>query len=186
MLLVLSSDGATLLLATIIRYESMQDSLDNAGNPLQPYFVFISMDSDGRGPLAASFCSDNMIYRSIPPMQMSIYRGLDVFHGVPSSTGFYSDVSFAVMRYCTFLFDLLVDDGDAPSSSDGMHNVIWSPPHYDPASAPGSLIITTSMPVYTNNSGTLRFRGTVQVDHVFFTYPSVSNLRISRSDSSVA
>jgi len=54
---------------------------------------------------------------------------------------------------------------------------------YDPASAPGSLIITTSMPVYTNNSGTLRFRGTVEVDHVFFTYPSVSNLRISRSDT---
>ncbi len=79
-----------------------------------------------------------------------------------------------------------MDDGDAPSSSDGMHNVIWSPPHYDPASAPGSLIITTSMPVYTNNSGTLRFRSTVEVDHVFSTYPSVSNLRISRSDSSVA
>jgi hypothetical protein len=186
MLIVLSSDGATLLPATINRHVSMKDSRDSAGNPLQPYFVFISMDSDGRGPLAASFCSDNMIYRSIPPMQMSIYRGLDVLHGVPSSTGFYSDVSFSVMRYCTFLFELLVDDGAAPPSSDGMHNVIWSPPHYDPASAPGSLIITSSMPVYTNNSGTVRFRGTVEVDHVFFTFPSVTNLRISRSDSSVA
>ncbi len=181
-LIVLSSDEASLLPATTARHVALQDSLDSAGNSMQPYFILLSMDSDGRSVLSQRFCSNKMIYRSIPPMDPSIYKNVDEFLG---SSDFYSDAAHAVMNYCTFIFELFVVNGVGPMSANDMNKVVWSPPFYDPAAAAGSLMFTTSMPVYTSSSGTLRFRGTVEVDHVFFSFPSTRTSRISQSDSSV-
>lgn len=187
-LIVLSSDDASFLPATLDRHVSLEQLRDSAGNSLQPYFIFFSMDADGQGDVARALCSKRMIYRAIPRMQASTYRGLDSFNTVSNENGFFSDAAFGVMRYCTFLFELLaVTAPDGPSSAEESRKVLWSPPFYDAAAAPGSLIITTSSPVFTVSAGISRFRGVVEVDHVFFTYPSTSSARanVSRSDGSV-
>ncbi len=103
-------------------------------------------------------------------MRAEIYRGLDALGRFHEGSGF-SEVAFAVLRYCTFIIELLVANGAGPSSADDMNKVLWSPPFYDPAAAPGSLVFTTSMQIYTNGSSVVRFRGTVEVDHVFFHVP---------------
>jgi hypothetical protein len=182
-LIALSSDAATLLPSTIERHQAL-DGLDDADSPMQPYFIFFSMDSEGGSDLDAKFCSNKMIYRSVPPMRAEIYRGLDALGRFHEGSGF-SEVAFAVLRYCTFIIELLVANGAGPSSADDMNKVLWSSPFYDPAAAPGSLVFTTSMQIYTNGSGVVRFRGTVEVDHVFFTYPSLRDEKIGQSDSSV-
>jgi hypothetical protein len=185
-LILLSSDEASLLPSTIDRHVSLENSRDEAGNALQPYFIFFSMDSEGQGDLAGTFCRKKMIHRSIPRMQSSTYRGLDNLNRITDDNGFFSDAAFGVMRYCTFLFELLaVNAPDGPSGADDMRKVVWSPPFYDAAAAPGSLIFTTSAPVFSISAGISRFRGVVEVDHVFFTYPSASNQHVSRSDGSV-
>jgi hypothetical protein len=145
-LIVVSSDEASLLPNTINRHISLGESRDAAGSSQQPHFIFFSMDSGGRSRLAEKFCEKKMIYRSIPRMDSKIYKGLDEIRD--TNDFFATDASFAVMRYCTFLFELLIVNGVGPGSADDMNKVVWSPPFYDPAAAPGSLIFTTSAPVY--------------------------------------
>lgn len=145
-LIVVSSDEASLLPNTINRHISMGESRDAAGNSLQPYFIFFSMDSGGRSHLAEKFCEKKMIHRSIPRMASAMYKGVDEIHD--SNDFFSTDASFAVMRYCKFLFELLIVSGVGPSSAEDMNKIVWSPPFHDPAAAPGSLIFTASAPVY--------------------------------------
>ncbi len=184
-LIVLSSDEASLLPATVERHVSLENERDGAGNPLQSYFILFSFDSEGQSELAGTFCSKKMIHRSIPRMQPATYKGLDRLNSVSDGNGFYSDAAFGVMRYCTFLFELLAVDGAGPSSAADLGKVVWSPPFYDGAAAPGSLIFTTSTPVFSVSSGVSRFRGVVEVDHVFFTYPSARGVLVSSSNASV-
>jgi hypothetical protein len=178
-LIALSSDEASLLSATIENHNSLEGLQDDYGNFYQPYFIMISMDSEGQNELAEMFCSKKMFYTSIPSMQSSKYRGLDVV--LPRSDAFISDAAFAVINYCTFIFELLAVDNAAD-----VNNVVWTPPFYDPYAASGSLVITTSVPVYTESYGVPRFRGTVEVDHVFFSYPSSHEVAITDSESSIA